>query len=79
MKTLTADRMETGREAAFEGSASGVATICTIAGDGGCAGAVKTPPEEMVPHAEPAHPLPVTLQEITRLGLEFRGMVSDGA
>jgi len=32
--------IETAAVAAFEGSACGVATICTVAGEGGMAGAV---------------------------------------
>src|SRR5579872_1046853 len=68
--------IETETEAAFAGSACGVATTCTVAGDGGRAGAVKTPMDVMVPHAAPEHPAPETLQEITRLGLELRGTVN---
>lgn len=57
--------------AAFDGSACGVAMICTVAGDGGIEGAVYAPAEEIVPHALPEQPAPLTLQAITRLGLEL--------
>lgn len=76
MDTLTAGIMETETEAVFDGSACGVATICTVAGDGGCKGAAYTPPEEIVPHAAAAQPDPATLQEITRLGFELAAGVS---
>jgi hypothetical protein len=65
--------METEAEAARDGSACGVAMICTVAGDGGTAGAAYTPPGEIVPHCAPTQPVPATLQEITRLGFEFAG------
>jgi hypothetical protein len=75
-KTTITGRMETETEAALVGSASGAAITCTVAGDGGIEGAVYTPVEEIVPQAAPVQPLPVTLQEITRLGLEPEGGVS---
>jgi hypothetical protein len=76
METFTFDAMETEIEPALPGSASGVAKICTVAGDGGKAGAVKIPSGEIVPHVPPEHPAPEALQEITRLGLEIMGSVS---
>ena len=69
--------MET--EVAFDGSACGVATICTVAGDGTTEGAVYIPLEEIVPHAAPEQPAPATLQEITRLGFELAAGVSVAA
>ena len=75
-ETRMAGRMETENEAAFDRSASGVAMICTVAGDGASAGAVKTPLEETNPHAAPVHPVPATLHEIMRLGLELATGVS---
>ncbi len=75
-ETRIAGRMETETEAAFDGSACGVAVICTVAGDGGTAGAVYTPLEEIAPHAAPVQPVPATLQEITRLGFELAAGVS---
>ncbi len=53
--------------------------ICTVAGDGGSNGAVYTPPAEIVPQDAPAQPVPATLQEITRLGLEPAAGVSAAA
>jgi hypothetical protein len=46
---------------------------------GGLAGAVYTPPEEIVPQAAPLQPVPATLQEITRLGFEFAAGVNVAA
>lgn len=40
IETVIEARIETDTEAVFDGSASGVATIRTVAGDGGTAGAV---------------------------------------
>jgi hypothetical protein len=62
--------------AAFDGSACGVAIICTLPDAGRVEGAVYTPLEEIVPHATPGQPVPATLQEITRLGLELAAGVS---
>ncbi len=70
MDTPIADRIVTGTEADFDGSASGVAVICTVAGDGGVEGAVYTPLEETAPHAVPVQPVPETLQRIVSLGFE---------
>ena len=71
--------METETEVAFDGSACGVAMICTVAGEGGSEGAVYTPLEEIVPQAAPVQPVPATLQEITRLGFELAAGVSVAA
>jgi hypothetical protein len=71
--------MEVEKDAAFVGSACGVATIFTVAGDGGIAGAVYTPACVIVPHELAAHPTPATLQEIARFGFEFAGGVSVAA
>jgi hypothetical protein len=65
-----ATRIETETTAAFEGSACGVAMMCTVAGDGETPGAVYTPIEEIVPHSRTVQPVPVMLQKITRLGFE---------
>ena len=81
-ETPNTGTMETEIETAFDGSACGVATMFTIAGDGASEGAVYTPPDafdeldEIVPHAEPVQPVPETLQEIVRLGFEFAAGVS---
>ena len=64
---------------AFDGSACGVAMICTVAGEGGIEGAAYTPLEEIVPHAAPEQPVPATLQEIARLGFEPAAGVSVAA
>lgn len=77
-ETATAGRIETEMDAAFVGSACGVARICTVAGEGGTEGAVYTPLEEIVPQPAPMQPVPVTLQEITRLGFEL-GAVANAA
>jgi hypothetical protein len=69
--TLTVDKIVTVTAVAFEGSASGVAMICTVAGDGGNVGAVKVPLWEIVPQAAPLQPEPETDHEIARLGFEF--------
>ena len=71
--------METETEVALDGSACGVAMICTVAGDGATEGAVYTPLEEIVPQATPAQPIPATLQEITRLGFDPPAGVSVAA
>jgi hypothetical protein len=42
-----------------------------VAGDGGTAGAVYEPPDEIAPQAAPAHPEPETDHEIARLGFEL--------
>jgi hypothetical protein len=63
--------MATEIDAAFEESASGVAVICTVAGEGTIEGAVYTPLEEIVPQTAPEQPDPETLQEIARLGFEL--------
>ena len=70
-ETLTVEIIVTGTEAAFEGSASGVAVICTVAGDGANVGAAYTPLGEIVPQVAPAQPKPETVQVIARLGLEL--------
>lgn len=46
----------------FEVSAEEVARTVTCAGLGAAEGAVYTPVEEIVPHAAPLQPLPLTLQ-----------------
>jgi|HubBroStandDraft_4_1064222.scaffolds.fasta_scaffold1023659_2 hypothetical protein len=74
-ETWIAGSMETETEAAFDGSACGVARILIVAGEGGIAGAVYTPTEEIAPHAAPAQPVPATLQEITEPGFELRAGV----
>jgi hypothetical protein len=79
IETPITARMETETEVAFDGSACGVAMICTVAGDGANDGAVYTPLEEIVPHEAPAQPAPATLQEITRLGFEPAAGVSVAA
>jgi hypothetical protein len=79
METLTAGRMAKERGVAFDGSACGVAMICTVAGEGGIEGAVYTPPGEIVPQAAPLQPVPATLQEISRLGFEPGAGVSVAA
>ena len=76
IETPITGTIETETEVAFDGSACGVAMICTVAGDGAREGAVYTPLEEIVPHAAPAQPAPATLQEITRLGFEVVAGVS---
>jgi hypothetical protein len=76
IETPIPGRIETAKDVAFDGSACGVAMICTAAGDGGGEGAVKTPPEEIIPHAVPVQPAPVTLQKIARLGFELAAGVS---
>ena len=63
--------MATETDAAFDGSARGVAMIWTVAGAGGREGAAYTPPDEIVPHAAPEQPDPETLQEIALLGFEL--------
>jgi hypothetical protein len=65
--------METETEIAFDGSACGMAVTCTVAGEGASEGAVNTPVKEIVPHAAPVHPVPVTFQKITRIGFESEG------
>jgi hypothetical protein len=58
-------------EAAFVGSATGVATIFKFADDGGIAGAEYTPACVSVPQEFAVHPVPAMLQEIAWLGFEF--------
>jgi len=70
-ETLTVETIVTDTAVAFEGSASGVAVICTVAGAGGNEGAVYKPAEEIMPQAAPVQPEPETLHETTRLGLEL--------
>ena len=50
----------------FEGSATLVAVIVTVGGDGKVCGAVKRPIELMAPHAAPAQPDPLSAH-VTRL------------
>src|SRR5580704_14362591 len=76
IETTISGMIETETEVAFDGSACGVAMICTVAGEGATDGAVYTPLEEIVPHAAPVQPVPVTLQEMTRLGFELAAGVS---
>lgn len=82
--TGTAELIMTASDAAFEGSAAGVAVIVTWSGDGASEGAVyiallPAPVPTIVPHAAPAQPAPDTLQEIIMLGLEFATGVSVAA
>ena len=42
-----------------------------MGGDGGREGAVYAPLDEIFPQAAPLQPVPATLQDIARLGLEF--------
>jgi hypothetical protein len=58
-------------DVAFEASASGVAVIWTVGGDGATDGALNAPLEEMVPQAAPEQPAPEMLHEMPVLGLEF--------
>ena len=60
-----------GTVTALEWSATGVAVICTTAGEGGESGAEYAPPAVIAPQAAPVQPAPATLQLIARLGLEF--------
>lgn len=76
---LIAGRIERETKAALDGSACGVAMICTVAGDGGIEGAVYTPLEEIIPQASAVQPVPATLQENTRLGFELAAGVSVAA
>ena len=69
--TLTVDRIVTDTDVTFDGSASGVATIRTVAGAGGNVGAVYTPLCEIAPQAAPPQPEPETDHVIVRLGFEL--------
>lgn len=77
--TLMTERIETEKDAAFVGSACGVAMIFTVEGDGGIEGAAYTPACVIVPHEFAVQPVPVTLQEIMWLGFEFAAFVSVAA
>ena len=74
--TLITGTMEIENDAALVGSACGVATIFSVAGDGGIAGAVYTPACVIVPQAFAVHPVPAMLQEMARFGFEFAAGVS---
>jgi hypothetical protein len=50
--------------------------ICTLAEADRAKGAEYTPVDEIVPQAVLGQPVPATLQEITRLGLELAAGVS---
>ncbi len=63
--------MVTAMEAAFTGSAAGVAVMLTELGAGADAGAVYMPVPEIEPQPPPLHPGPETLQLRSRLGLEL--------
>lgn len=61
-------------DAAFDGSAVGVAVIETISGEGARAGATNVAEEPLpviVPHVGPEQPAPETVQLIAVLGFEF--------
>ena len=79
IETPITGMMDMETEATFDGSASGMAMIRTIAEGGGCEGAEYTPLKEIVPQAVPVQPVPSTLQEITRLGFELAAGVSVAA
>ena len=75
-------RMTTFRGNAFDISASGVAMMVTSLGVGTVEGATyeaeaPSPKLVIVPHAEPEHPVPETLQEIVGDGLELATGVRD--
>src|SRR5260370_35008241 len=78
-ETLTVETIVTVTAVAFEGSANGVAVICTVAGTGGNEGAVYKPAEEIVPQAAPGQPQPETLQPIMPLGLALAAGTSRAA
>ena len=60
-KTATAAAMVTLAEADLVGSATLVAFTVTVAGDGTPAGATNSPLVEIVPHAAPVQPTPLTV------------------
>ena len=60
--TATAATMVMLAEADLVGSAALVAFTVTVAGEGAVAGAVYSPPEEMLPHEAPAQPAPERVQ-----------------
>jgi hypothetical protein len=73
---LTVATMVTVVDAAFDGSAAGVAVIVIRFGDGAAAGAVYVAKEPglttaIVPQADPAQPVPKMLHEIAEEGLEL--------
>jgi len=61
-KTATAATIVTFAEADFVGSATLVAFTMIAAGEGTLAGATNCPLVEIVPHATPAQPTPLTVQ-----------------
>jgi hypothetical protein len=61
-KTATAATIVTLAEADLVGSATLVAFTLTAAGEGTVAGATNIPVDEIVPHAAPVQPEPLTLQ-----------------
>ena len=69
--TLMVEITVTVSDVAFEASASGVAVIWTVGGDGANEGALNAPLEEIVPQAAPEQPAPDTVHEMPVLGLEF--------
>jgi hypothetical protein len=71
--------MATETDTVFEVSASGVAMIWTIAGEGGNDGAVYRPLDEIVPQAAPEQPDPETLQEIALEGFELAAGINVAA
>jgi hypothetical protein len=61
-------------DAAFVGSATGVAVIVTVFGEGARVGAIKITEEplpEIAPQVAPEQPAPATAQLIAVLGFEF--------
>ena len=67
--TVTAGRIVTVADALLVGSACEVAVTETFGGDGTVVGAVYKPLLLTVPHAEPEHPAPYTLQ-LTAVSVE---------
>jgi hypothetical protein len=61
-KTESAATIVTLTEADFVGSATLVAFTVTVPGEGTLAGGAYSPLAEIVPHAAPTHPAPLTLQ-----------------
>ncbi len=68
--------------AAFVGSATGVAVIVTMFGDGAAPGAMNVavaPLKEIDPHADPVQPAPESVHPIAVLGFELGAGVSVAA
>ena len=62
IKMAVATTAVTLAEADLVGSATLVTVTLSVAGEGTLAGAVYSPPPEMVPHAAPVQPAPLTPQ-----------------